>query len=408
MKQFCRALLLSAFVAALLSIAVPAQTFTVLHSFTGAGDGALPDAGLTADLAGNLYGTTSYGGRQNMGAIFKMTHRPSGWALTTLYSLSGGSDGAQPIGGVIFGRDGSLYGTASSGGSNACDFGCGTVFNVKPQPRACNATACPWQETTLYQFANAGQGDPWGNLLFDAAGNIYGTTIGSSGTAYELTPGTEGWNYRLLHFFSFTSPASRPYGGVISDPAGNLYGTTFNGGNDQCYQMASCGTVFELSPAGSSWRLKVLHDFDGSDGGNPISGLIFDRFGNLYGNTTSGAVFTLTPSGGNWTFSVLYQLPGPCGLPPGSLCGPWGPLAMDADGALYGTTYATGAYGYGNVFKLTPSNGSWNYTDLYDFTNGNDGSYSTAGVTIDASGNLYGTTTLGGSSGSGVVFEITP
>lgn len=398
MKRFCRALLLFA-IAAGPSVAMQAQTFTVLHTFLGAPDGALPDAGLSLDHAGNLYGTTSYGGLQDMGSVFKLTSRPTGWAFTTLYSLTGGSDGATPEGGVIFGPDGSLYGTASFGGSTACDFGCGTVFNLKPQPRVCNTTACPWQETTLYQFTNAAQADPWGNLHFDAAGNIYGTTIGTSGTVYKLTPGIEGWNYSLVHFFDFLGPAYRPYGGVISDAAGNLYGTTFNGGEDQCYQLASCGTVFELSPVGSSWHLKVLHDFDGSDGGNPTAGLIFDHLGNLYGVNTWGTVFTLTPSGGNWTFSVLYQLPGPCGLPPGSLCGPWSALAMDADGALYGTTYALGAFGYGNVFKLTPSNGSWIYTDLHDFTNGSDGSYPIAGVTLDASGKLYGTTTLGGSSG---------
>jgi uncharacterized repeat protein (TIGR03803 family) len=130
--------------------------------------------------------------------------------------------------------------------------------------------------------------------------------------------------------------------------------------------------------------------------------------GNLYGANTAGVVFMLTPGGGSWTFNSLYQFQGPCPVQFGPSCGPWGSLVMDASGSLYGTAYLYGAYSYGSVFKLTPSNGSWIYTDLYDFTNGNDGSFPVAGVTLDAHGNIYGTTLFGGSSGFGVVFEITP
>jgi uncharacterized repeat protein (TIGR03803 family) len=186
MKQFCRALLLLAIaLAILLSAAMQAQTFTVLHTFTGANDGDEPQASLTLDGAGNLYGTASYGGSVGMGTVFKLTDRPSGWALTTLYSFSGGSDGAIPLGGVIFGPDGSLYGDTSAGG----DSGYGTVFNLKPQPRVCNSTECPWLKTTLYQFTDEQDGSaPMGNLLANAAGDLFGTTSGPFGSVYKLIP----------------------------------------------------------------------------------------------------------------------------------------------------------------------------------------------------------------------------
>ncbi len=386
-----------------------AQTFTVLHTFTGANDGGKPAASLTLDGAGNLYGTASYGGGHGMGTVFKLTNRPSGWTLANLYSFTGGSDGAKPNAGVIFGPDGSLYGNTYAGGNPACEGGCGTVYNLKPPPRVCSSTSYPWQETTLYQFPGGPDGgQPMGNLSFDSSGNLYGTTISGEGAVFEMSPGSEGWTYHPVFVFDYHDIPSGPYAGVIPDAAGNLFGTTVWGGENECYQLITCGTIFELSPVGSSWRLQVLHEFDGSDGGNPMSGLIFDRFGNLYGANTWGGVFNLTPSAGNWTFNLLYRLSGLCLFPPGSLCGPLGSLAIDATGALYGTQDAAGAYGYGSVFKLTPSNGGWIYTDLHDFTGGSDGEYPAAGVTLDANGNVYGTAEDGGSSGFGVVFEITP
>ena len=408
MSRLCRAIFSTAIaVATLLCVAVQAQTFSVLHTFTGANDGGKPQASLTLDSVGNIYGTVPYGGGNGMGTVFKMTNRSSGWMLTTLYSFTGGSDGAMPLGGVVFGPDGSLYGDASAGANPACGNGCGTVFNLKPQPRVCNSTSCPWLETTLYQFSGGQDGGgPVGNLLFDAAAEIYGATGGS---VYKLAPLNPSWRYQLLYSFNRFGGPSGLRAGVISDTAGSLFGTTSSGGDGNCYRGGPCGTVFELSPVGSSWRLNVLHNFQGlSDGGYPSGALISDRLGNLYGANTIGVVFMLTPGGGGWTFNVLYQLQGPCQLLPGSTCGPGGALAMDASGALYGTAYGFGAYGYGSVFKLTSSNGSWIYTDLYDFTNGSDGSFPVAGVTLDANGNIYGTTLFGGSSGFGVVFEITP
>jgi len=141
-----------------------------------------------------------------------------------------------------------------------------------------------------------------------------------------------------------------------------------------------------------------------------MAGLIFDQAGNLYGSASSGGsgnggtVFELMPSNGNWNFNLLYSLSGSGG----SRNGPLRSLTMDAAGNLYGTTYSDGAYGAGSVFKLKPSNGAWTYTDLYDFTGGDDGANPYGGVTLDANGNLYGTTAFGGASDAGVVWEITP
>ena len=185
------------------------------------------------------------------------------------------------------------------------------------------------------------------------------------------------------------------------DKAGSPYGATYSGGRD------SHGTVFQLTPAMSGWTENILYAFQGgSDGGILIAGPILDQSGNLYGATAGygsgggGTVFELTPATGGWTLNTLYSFAG--------TGGPTGTLVMDGAGNLYGTTYSDGAYGYGNVFELTPHNGSWFYTDLHDFTGGSDGGNPNSNVVFDTSGNLYGTASTGGSQGVGVVWEITP
>src|SRR5262249_23101811 len=160
--------------------------------------------------------------------------------------------------------------------------GFGTVYNLKPQPQVCPSVDCQWRETTLYQFTDGtdGEGYPWGDLHFDATGNIYGTTTAAGGDVYKLTPTTHGWSYQVEYSFDVFGGPYRPYAGVISDTAGNLFGTTAMGGLPNCGRMLDCGTVFELTPAGSSWVLTAIHEFNGLDGGIPIGGLIADRFGN--------------------------------------------------------------------------------------------------------------------------------
>ncbi|MGA2370919.1 MAG: choice-of-anchor tandem repeat GloVer-containing protein [Candidatus Korobacteraceae bacterium] len=383
------------------------QTLNVLYSF-GAGSDEFP-FGLTMDAKGNLYGATYYGG-----GIFKLSRGGSGWVLTTLYSFQGGDDGVLPEAGVIFGPSGILYGTTSAGGSQGCSGnGCGTVFSLRPPPTVCKAVSCPWTETVLYRFTGALDGcTPNADLLLDRAGNLDGTAAacGSAGggTVFQLNPSGGGWTLNVLHSFSWGTDGGAPSGGLLSDQSGNLYGVTQYGGSPY-----NGGIVYGLTPSGSGWTETVLHVFQGApDGGCPLGGLIFDRSGNLDGTTSSrgpggdGTVFELTPGGAGWTLSVLYSFVGSGGNGP---CGPGSAtnLVMDTSGNLYGTTESAGAYGNGNVFKLTPSNGSWVYTSIHDFS-GHDGMYPTSNLILDATGNIYGTTIYGGAYGAGVIWEITP
>lgn len=387
-----------------LAVSAQAQTLNVLHAFTGGGDGADPSAGLTMDKAGNLYGTTIYGGTTGNGTVFKLTHSGSKWVLNTLYSFTGGTDGANPQSRVIFGPDGSLYGTTSAGGLQG--YGYGTVFNLRPQASACKTAICPWTETVIYTFQGGSDGisPAYGDLTFDAAGNIYGTTAGggldscggsSCGVVFKLTKSGSGWTESVIYSFTGGNDGGTPFSGVIFDSAGNLYGAAYYGGE------ISAGTVYELSPSGPGWTEKTLTDFSGG-GGFPVGGLTFDAHGNLFGTGfVGGTAFELAPSNGSWTYNLLYTFNG--------FDGPFGSPTFDAAGNLYGTNATGGGvYDEGFVFKLTPSGGGWNFTDLYDFTDGNDGGFPVSNVILDANGNLYGTTYIGGAYGEGVAWGLTP
>ena len=382
-----------------LAIPAGAQTLTVLHTFSGGGDGDDPSAGLTMDKAGNLYGTTLVGGGASNGTVFKLSHSGSNWVLNTLYSFTGGNDGGNPQARVIFGPDGSLYGTTSAGGYQ----GYGTVFNLRPQASACKSAICPWSETVLYRFQGGtdGAGPAYGDLTFDPSGNLYGTTLaaglttcgGTCGVVFKLTRSGSSWTESVPYSFTGGNDGGTPFSGVIFDNAGNLYGTAYYGG-------AQSGTVYELIPSGSGWTEKTLTDFAGG-GGFPLGGLTFDAQGNLYGTGfVGGTAFELMPSGGNWIYLLLYTFDG--------FDGPFGSPTLDASGKVYGTNATGGAYDQGFIFQLTPSNGGWTFTDLYDFTGGNDGGFPVSNVIFDVDGNLYGTTYLGGASGFGVVWQFKP
>jgi uncharacterized repeat protein (TIGR03803 family) len=253
-------------------------------------------------------------------------------------------------------------------------------------------------ETVLYRFTGGADGGSpeTGDLVFDQAGNLYGTTAvggsSSQGVAYKLTPSPGLWTESVLYSFTGGQDGSYPYSGLISDGHGNWYGTTTRGG-------AGYGTVYELTLSGSSWEEKTLYIFQGlGDGGYPNGGLILDQSGNLYGTTTYyGTVFKLTPAQGEWTHTVLYTFTGNAG--------PNGSLTMDTAGNLFGITGQNDPYVDGEVFELTASGG---YIDLYDFQAGNDGAFPQGGVVLDASGNIYGTSELGGANGKGTVWEVIP
>ena len=402
----------------LLSTAALAQTFTVLHNFTGETDGKTPYTGLTMDRAGNLYGTTRYGGYQGnrdcsvlggCGTIFKLTRAGTAWVFAPLYQFQGvvNGDGSVPLSRVIFGPDGALYGTTVYGGmGEGCNDGCGTVFKLTPPPTFCRNVTCSWLETEVNQFTNADGQGPSGDLAFDSAGNLYGATGGGGsagrGTIYQLVPSSGAWHENLLYSFQGMLDGQNP-GGVALDRAGNIYGTTFTGGS------GGFGTVFQLASSPSGWTLDTLYSFAGNNGLGPVAGVILDAAGNLYGATVNGEpdgdayAYELSPSGNGWNHDTLYIFPNCYG------CGPAANLVMDAAGNLYGTTRGLGGSDdpHGSVFELTPSTQGWIYTDLHDFTGGSDGSSPYSNVVIDANGNLYGTASAGGMYGDGTVWEIT-
>jgi uncharacterized repeat protein (TIGR03803 family) len=408
----------------ILTQSAQAQTFTIIHQFSGGADGASPESGLTMDAVGNLYGTTQSGGSTNCpqaqgglpgcGVVFQLSNLRSGWVFTPIHSFTGTlqGDGANPANAVlVVGPDGSLYGTTYGGGAvspRLCIPGCGTVFKLTP------ISARGWVETVLYSFRGVSDGrHPGSDVVFDRAGNLYGTTLGGGvynhGTVYELSPSRGGWTESVPYSFMGGYDGYDPSGGVTFDQIGDLYGVTFEGGGAGCGGYG-CGTVYQLTPSESGWTENILYSFPGGGGTSlPGGDLIFDRLGNLYGITAVGTPFMLTPSGGGWNFTVLYDQDFEAGAAGQG-------LTMDAAGNLYGTTWVGGigdcTDGCGTVFKLTPVSGGWTYTLLHNFAGLDDGARPVSTVLVDAHGNLYGTASARGtgpcSDGCGVVWEITP
>jgi uncharacterized repeat protein (TIGR03803 family) len=330
----------------------------------------------------------------------------AGSAESVLYRFKGGSDGYAPFAGLIADKVGNLYATTADGGAG-CHGGCGTVFELSP------ASGGRWTETVLYRFTGGGDGAvPESGLIFDAAGNLYGTTIhgGASGdgTIFQLMAPTgpgRAWTLNVLHSFIGHTDGKLSMGNLIFDQAGNLYGPTLFGGR------FGGGTIFQLAaPAapGGAWTLNVLHSFKGgNDSLDPVGALIFDKKGALYGTTYAGTVFKeVPPAPGHtaWTLRVLYGFNDVLGLSAGG-------LIAGKKGVLYGATALGGSANAGTVFQLTPPvqhGGAWTATTLYGFAGGSDGAYPLNGLIADKAGNLYGVTENGGASALGTVFKLTP
>ncbi len=358
----------------------------VIYSFQGGHDGAVPSGQLAFDTAGNVYGVTVVGGgstscSNGCGTVFKLTPESGGrYKESVIYRFNPThvhNDGETPISGLVIDATGNLYGTTYEGG-NGCGSLCGTVFQLSP------TSGGGWTESILYNFKGVGGASdgslPFGPVTLDGAGNLYGTTqsgglgndcslnLGGCGTVFKLSPGSGGgWVENVL--YNFQGPGFNdgdgPGGGLIFDAAGNLYGTTVYGGGTACSGYG-CGTVFELSPAGSGgWNETKLHVFGNHDAQNPYS-LVFNASGSLYGVAALGgafglgAAFEVTPtSGGGWTESVLHSF--------GNGSDGWDPvptpLLLDSAGNLYGATSFGGTHtsgacawgpGCGTVFQLTP------------------------------------------------------
>lgn len=403
-------------IAATLSLAIfaaaslHAQTFSVVYAYTGHNSSAHAIGGLIMDHHGNLYGTTAWGGPDAPGTVYQLKRTGSGFVYNELFYVGEGADGDFPWDAPTFGPNGSLYATMNGGGTS----GEGTIVNLQPPAEFCRSVSCPWNATDLYNFKRASDGgNPQSGVVFDSHGNMYGAVVNGGsgyGVVYEMTPSGDGWAYKVIYTFTGGADGANPDSPLIFDSAGNLYGAAMSGGSHGCGGFG-CGTIFKLSPSGSGWTETTIYSFkDGSDGSAPSGTLVTDSAGNIYGATAGsdanlgGTVFELTPSGGNWTFTLIYDLPG-------SGAGPFGGVARDSAGNLYGATWGDGAYGQGNVFKLTPTGNGWTFTSLHDFTNGSDGSNAMGTPIIDSNGVLYGTTYDGGApvcGGCGVVYEITP
>lgn len=375
-----------------------AQTFRLLYQFKSGRDGSSPYSSLILDPEGNLYGTTMIDGAYSYGTVFKVS--PEG-KETVLHSFTGtGGDGANPVAPLIRDATGNLYGTTEYGGlfGDACGGnGCGIVFKLDPSGK----------ETVLYSFAGIPQVDgmnPLQGLVRDSKGNLYGTTSqggiysygNSYGTVFKIDPaGKE----TLLHSFN---PFNPPYddgwypmgGALLRDSEGNLYGTTYLGGEPHF------GVVFKLDASGTE---NVLYNFGGSgDGAYPYGALVRDTAGDLYGVTMQGGTYqggTIFKLDDNNNETIVHSFGGSGdGAPPG------GGLARDGAGNLYGTTTEGGSSYFGTVFKLDPSGKE---TVLHTFL-GKQGNGPDWGVIRDSKGNLYGTTQYGGAYGGGVVFKVTP
>jgi uncharacterized repeat protein (TIGR03803 family) len=388
----------------------------ILLNFNGT-DGSSPNAALISDSKGNLYGT-ALGGSGGLGVVFELSHGQSGWTESVLYNFgSVGGDGAYPLATLVFDAKGNLYGTTRNGGAHND----GIVFELSP------VSGGTWTEKILYSFgATTTDGtNPGGcTLIFDGKGNVYGTTnTGGSngaspgdGTVFELIPQAGGgWIEKVLYNFGASNvDGINPAAGLTFDAFGNLYGTTFAGG------ASGYGTVFELSPAkGGGWTESVLHSFDvnHTDGARPAAGVVFDTQGNLYGTTENGGafgggnglgtVYELSPSAeGLWIEQVLHSFTG--GLTNGDGDYPVSSLIMDTGGNLYGTTSAGGVPNYGTVFEFTRAGGGWAELLLHTFSAPpSDGGNPVGSLLFDAAGNLYGTTSYGGTSFLyGTIFQI--
>jgi len=423
----------------------------VLYSFQGGADGWMPEGGVVLDKAGNLYGANSRSGSggcpsSGCGTVFEISppiQRGGAWTETTLYTfqgISGGkTDGATPTGGVIIDEQGNLYGTTAYGGNGPCELfgsttGCGIVYELSPPAQQ----GGQWAYTILYNFQGGNDGQfPWGDLVFDKKGTLYGATqFGGGkgttcdpfyqycGTVFELSPPKQkggAWKEKVLHSFAGGTDGANPNGGLVFDSRGVVYGTSVSGGNQGCQDSygIGCGTAFRLAPPtqkGGAWKEKILYRFQGrpNDGLAPNGGLVLDANGALYGTTPGGGsgnaygtVFGLTPPNkrkGAWVETLLHVFE-TCGRY--DPCIPTSGVIFDSVGDLYGVA--------GGVFRLKPpvrKGANWDFTNLYEFTGSPDGS-DPLGFVLGDGHTIFGTTAYGGTGqacqgGCGAAFQVWP
>jgi len=392
------------FVIALSLTTATAATTNVIFSCEE-DEGEYADTDLETDNAGNIYGTTVLGGDFGGGTVFRLRSTPNGWVHTVLYSFTGGTDGGEPYKGVTLDHEGNLYGTAVTGGSGNCEGGCGVVYKL-------SNTGGTWTQTVVHAFTGGNDGSgPGARVTVDADGNIYGMTptggrygLGTIYKIHETSPGV--WSLTVLHAFTGGADGATGSAGRMILRGRRLYGAATAGG-----QYGS-GVVFELNARGVGERdVKTLYAFRGQpDASFPYGALLFDRSGNIYGTTYYGgangigAVYKLSPQPvGEWTEEVLYSFQqGTDGNSPISN------LVFDLAGNLYGTT-SEGGLGSGTIFKLSPDGaGNWTESVVHAFEGPPDGAFSYNGMVVDRFGNFYGATVHGGENDDGCVYKFTP
>jgi uncharacterized repeat protein (TIGR03803 family) len=393
-----------------------ASSETLIYSFcsqTSCVDGYTPYGALVADSSGNhLFGTTYSGGANGFGDVYELTNSGGTWSQAVLYSFAGPSngDGAYPFGGLVLDSSGNIYGTTYQGGPSSQ----GTVFEL-------SKSGGTWKETLLHTFDDISGSDgyyPYGGLVFDAAGNLYGTTQSGGkfggGMVFQLKASNGKFTYKGLHSFATSaSSAYTPYSGLVVDSKnGYLYGTTYSGG-----VIWNVGAVYQLREVSGIWIFSVIYNFLGDSLGQyTYSGLAVDANGNLYGTTHQGgdfnlgSVFKLTPGKGtSWTQKVIYSFKGYAkkdGAYPY-----YAGVTLDSQGNLYGTTYQGGSsaannLNYGTVYKLAA--GTFKESVLWSFLTTSGDGYNPYHQAILVNGKLFGTTPSGGAHGVGTVYEVTP
>lgn len=413
-----------------LSQASATPQYSILYQFLGGAHGINPEAGVILGSDGSVFGTTDSDGVDGGGVVFQLTAPAAGsevWTQKILRRFHDGTDGGYPLG-LLLAASGDLYGvTLDEGGTTN---GAGTVFSLTPP----TSGSTNWSFATLYRFHGGYDGNsPSGSLIADASGTLTGTTIlGGAGpglegygTAFSLTPppaGLSSWTETVLHRFKSSPDGATPGGTLLAGDGSVKFGVTTTGGTGICSDVG-CGTAYRVTEGENGWSETIIYQFQGGpDGAVPVDRLVADAQGSLYGATaegglpgpgghySTGTVFRLDPPAAgqaHWTKTILYEFKGG---KDGSL--PEGGVTLDASGAIYGTTEFDGTYSHGIVFKLTPNapGQPWTKTTLHSFgARANDGANPTGPLVLDVtSGALYGTTLYGGRSGDGTVYRITP
>jgi uncharacterized repeat protein (TIGR03803 family) len=395
------------FVIAFSLLTATATTTDVIFSFEE-DNGEYADTDLETDNAGNIYGTTVLGGEFGGGTVFQLRPTSNGWEHTVLYSFTGGADGGEPYKGVTIDRKGNLYGTAVTGGSGGCEGGCGVVYKL-------SKSGGTWNQTIIHAFTGGDDGSgPGARVTVDRSGTVYGMTptggANGVGTIYKIRPHAGSWDFQVIHAFTGGADGAAGSAGRMLLLDGRLYGAATAGG------VHGSGVVFELTPpvsaAGKSgeWSFRTLYSFHGQPDGSFPYGALLSASGKIYGTTYYGgangigAAYELSPrSVGEWDERVIYSFqPGSDGNSPISN------LVRDTAGNLYGTT-SEGGLGTGTIFKLAPSGGGqWTESVVHPFEGPPDGGFSYNGMVVDQFGNFYGATVHGGTDDDGCVYQFTP